>query len=125
MKRDYLEFLIPDKFTKIVIAAGDSAIAKTVKKYDHLQIERRGNWAARTLNFGTNDRINPFIIIILLKEVAKVEVIAHEALHAAYMMLTQIGDKPGVDNEESVAYAIQYIVRQYENYFVTTKPKKG
>jgi len=46
------------------------------------------------------------------KEPDTLGLVAHEAYHAAYSVLTKIGVQPGFETEEVYAYLIQFLVRE-------------
>jgi hypothetical protein len=46
------------------------------------------------------------------KEPDMLGLVAHEAYHAAYSVLSRIGIQPGFETEEVYAYLIQFLVRE-------------
>jgi hypothetical protein len=44
-----------------------------------------------------------------------ISVIAHEAVHAASFIISEMGDRASFENDEVVAYLVQYICEEAEN----------
>lgn len=51
------------------------------------------------------------------------ETIAHEAVHVAYYILSDIGQEHDTDNHEILAYLVGYLVAQFDNAINKRKKK--
>lgn len=62
------------------------------------------------------------IFVMVLGEYEE-EVIYHEALHAAFIMLDSVGVRVTADNHESMTYAQSYLVSEIKKKFYGMKPQ--
>lgn len=86
-------------------------IKAELKKYGVKLDKEQEEYLQRTPLAHTIKMPNNAVLIHFVKEPTQ-GVIAHEAFHAAWMILATMGVSPSVDSEEVYAYLIEYLVNQ-------------
>ncbi len=103
---------IPIYKAKILILLGEY---DDIKKHIPKELDCFGDhgYMARTAYYREPSGGFPFRIVIHSRSIV-ISVIAHEAIHAANYIFDAMGAKADFDNDEFLAYLVQYICEEVE-----------